>query len=98
MTGATWIGKDHAMGFISWIVFGLIAGALAKWIMPGAQGGGIVMTILLGVAGAFVGGYVGTLLGLGTVGGFDLRSFFVAVLGAILLLAAYGLITGKKSG
>jgi uncharacterized membrane protein YeaQ/YmgE (transglycosylase-associated protein family) len=77
------------MGIISWIVFGLIAGALAKWIMPGDDPGGIIVTILIGVAGAFVGGYVGSLLGLGTVSGFDLRSFFIAVLGAVILLAGY---------
>lgn len=84
------------MGIISWIVFGLIAGALAKWIMPGKDPGGIIVTILLGVVGAFVGGYVGTLLGLGTVDGFDIRSFFVAILGAVLLLAGYRMVTGKK--
>ncbi len=83
------------MGILSWIVFGLIAGVLAKWIMPGDDPGGIIITILIGIAGAFVGGYVGTLLGLGTVDGFDLRSFFIAVLGAIILLAGYRVI--KKS-
>lgn len=83
------------MGILSWIVFGLIAGVLAKWIMPGGDPGGIIVTILIGVAGAFVGGYVGTLLGLGTVTGFDLRSFFVAVLGAVILLAGYRMIAKK---
>lgn len=85
------------MGIISWIVFGLIAGALAKWIMPGKDPGGMIITILLGVVGAFVGGYVGTLLGLGTVDGFDIRSFFIAIVGAVLLLAAYRMITGKRA-
>ena len=80
------------MGILSWIVFGLIAGVLAKWIMPGDDPGGIIVTILIGVAGASVGGYVGTLLGFGTVNGFDLRSFFVAVLGALILLAGYRMI------
>jgi uncharacterized membrane protein YeaQ/YmgE (transglycosylase-associated protein family) len=84
------------MGILSWIVFGLIAGVLAKWIMPGDDPGGIIVTILIGVAGAFVGGYVGTLLGIGTVNGFDLRSFFIAVLGALILLAGYRMI--KKKG
>ena len=84
------------MGIVSWIVFGLIAGALAKWIMPGDDPGGIVVTILIGVAGAFVGGYVGTLLGLGTVSGFDPRSFFVAILGAVILLAGYRVIKKKS--
>jgi uncharacterized membrane protein YeaQ/YmgE (transglycosylase-associated protein family) len=85
------------MGIISWIVFGLIAGALAKWIMPGKDPGGIIVTGLLGVAGAFVGGYVGTLLGMGTVDGFDIRSFFIAIVGAVLLLAVYRMIIARKT-
>jgi len=84
------------MGILSWIVFGLIAGALAKWIMPGKDPGGIIITILIGIAGAFVGGYLGTLLGLGSVSGFDIRSFFVAILGAIVLLAGYRFLIAKK--
>jgi uncharacterized membrane protein YeaQ/YmgE (transglycosylase-associated protein family) len=83
------------MGILSWIFFGLIAGAIAKWLMPGDDPGGIIVTIILGVVGAFVGGYVGTLLGLGTVSGFDVRSFFVAILGAVILLADYRLIKKK---
>jgi uncharacterized membrane protein YeaQ/YmgE (transglycosylase-associated protein family) len=79
------------MGIISWIVFGLIAGALAKWIMPGRDPGGCIITILIGVAGAFVGGYIGTRLGFGDVHGFDLRSFALAVGGAFVLLFLYRL-------
>lgn len=86
------------MGILSWIVFGLIAGALAKWIMPGKDPGGIIVTIVLGVVGAFVGGFVGTLLGLGSVSGFDIRSFFIAVVGAILLLVAYRALKRGKTG
>ena len=85
------------MGIISWIVFGLIAGALAKWIMPGKDPGGIIVTIILGVVGAFVGGYVGTFLGLGTVDGFDIRSLFIAIVGAVLLLAGYRMLASKKA-
>jgi uncharacterized membrane protein YeaQ/YmgE (transglycosylase-associated protein family) len=84
------------MGILSWIIFGLIAGALAKWIMPGPNPSGCIVTIILGVVGAFVGGYVGTLLGMGTVDGFDIRSFFLAIVGAVLLLAAYRVIAGKR--
>jgi uncharacterized membrane protein YeaQ/YmgE (transglycosylase-associated protein family) len=86
------------MGILSWIVFGLIAGVLAKWIMPGNDPGGIIVTILLGVVGAFVGGFIGSLLGLGSVTGFDIRSFFIAVVGAILLLAGYRAIKKGKVG
>ncbi|QDU78969.1 hypothetical protein Pla110_06730 [Polystyrenella longa] len=77
------------MGILSWILFGLIAGVLAKWIMPGNDPGGCIVTIILGVVGAFVGGYIGTFLGMGTVDGWDIRSFFLAVIGAIVLLAIY---------
>jgi uncharacterized membrane protein YeaQ/YmgE (transglycosylase-associated protein family) len=77
------------MGILSWIIFGLIAGALAKWIMPGRDPGGILVTIVLGIAGAIVGGLIASVLGLGTVTGFDLWSFLVAVGGALLLLFGY---------
>ena len=80
------------MGILSWILFGLLAGALAKLLMPGNDPGGIVVTILLGIAGAVVGGFVGTQLGFGTAGGFDLRSLLVAVGGAMLLLGGYRVI------
>lgn len=83
------------MGIISWIVFGLIAGILAKWIMPGDDPGGCIVTTILGVVGAFVGGYIGTLLGLGTVDGFNIGSFLLAIGGAILLLAIYRFATKK---
>lgn len=77
------------MGILSWIVFGLIAGVVAKWLMPGKDGGGFIMTILLGVAGAFVGGWIGTQLGFGNVTGFNLNSFFTAIIGALALLFVY---------
>ena len=86
------------MGILSWIIFGLIAGALAKFIMPGAQGGGIILTIVLGVVGALVGGFLGThLLGLGDISGFDLRSMAIAVGGALVALVVYGLIARNRS-
>ncbi len=55
------------MGILSWIIFGLIAGILAKWIMPGKDGGGFFMTILLGIVGAVVGGWISTLFGFGSI-------------------------------
>ena len=84
------------MGILSWILLGLIAGALAKWIMPGDDPGGIVVTILIGIAGAFVGGYVGSLAGLGTVGGLSLGSIVTAIVGALILLAGYRLVAGRR--
>lgn len=77
------------MGVVSWVILGLVAGILAKLIMPGKDGGGFVITVLLGIAGAFVGGWVGSFLGLGTTGGFSLGSIATATLGALLLLVVY---------
>lgn len=62
------------MGIFSWILLGLLAGILAKFIMPGKDGGGFVVTTLLGIAGAFIGGWIGSLVGLGAVGEFSLGS------------------------
>ena len=77
------------MGIVSWIVMGFIVGLLAKFIMPGRDPGGLIITILIGIGGAFVGGYIGSLLGIGTVTGFNAGSFLVAVGGAVLLLILY---------
>ncbi|MDC9592526.1 GlsB/YeaQ/YmgE family stress response membrane protein [Xenorhabdus sp. IM139775] len=77
------------MGILSWIIFGLIAGILAKWIMPGNNSSGIIMTVILGIVGAVVGGYISTFFGMGKVDGFNLGSFVIAVIGAIIVLFAY---------
>jgi uncharacterized membrane protein YeaQ/YmgE (transglycosylase-associated protein family) len=77
------------MGIFSWIILGLIVGVLAKWIMPGKDPGGFIITIVLGIAGALVGGYIGSFFGLGTVSGFGLTNILVATAGAILLLFIY---------
>jgi len=74
------------MGILSWILMGLVVGALAKFIMPGKDPGGLVITVLLGIAGAFVGGFLGSLLGLGGFTGFNLGSIVLATAGALLLL------------
>jgi uncharacterized membrane protein YeaQ/YmgE (transglycosylase-associated protein family) len=85
------------MGIVLWIVFGLIAGALAKFLMPGKQPGGIVLTTLLGIAGAVVGGFIGTQLGFGDVNSFDLRSMAIAVGGALLVLVIWGFATKQMA-
>ncbi len=77
------------MGIISWIILGLIAGALAKWIMPGKDGGGWIATMLLGIAGAFVGGFLGSFLGFGGADGVNVGSIITATLGAFILLFLY---------
>ncbi len=83
------------MGILSWIVFGALAGYLAKLIMPGRDPGGFIITILLGIGGAVVGGAIGTTLGLGEVSGFNLGSFAIAVGGAIVLLLVYRFIKSQ---
>lgn len=77
------------MGILSWILLGLIAGALAKFIMPGKDPGGMIVTILIGIAGGVVGGFLGTFIGLGKIQSFDLGGIFIATAGAIILLVAY---------
>ena len=83
------------MGIISWIVFGLIAGVIAKIIHPGKDPGGFIMAILIGIAGAMIGGFISTSLGYGDVSGFDLRSMGIAIGGALLLLFGYRKIRGS---
>jgi uncharacterized membrane protein YeaQ/YmgE (transglycosylase-associated protein family) len=85
------------MGILSWIVLGLLVGALAKWIMPGDDPGGIIVTILLGIAGAFVGGFVATRIGLGTVDGFNLGSLLIAIGGSLLLLWIYRVMRTRRA-
>ena len=88
------------MGIIAWIVFGLIAGAIAQVIMPGNDpgGGGFMgwlITMVIGIVGAIVGGFVGAALGFGGVSGFNLGSFLIAVLGALIVLAIWRAVAGR---
>ena len=85
------------MGFISWIILGLLAGLLAKYIMPGKDGGGLVVTALLGIAGAFIGGWLDSFIGIGTTGEFSFSSLVTAVVGALVLLFVYRTLKKKKS-
>ena len=84
------------MGIIAWLIFGLIAGALAKLLMPGDQKGGCFITSLLGIVGAMVGGWIGIGLGFGTVQQFDFRSMMIAVAGSIVVLLIFRLVSGRK--
>jgi len=86
------------MGIISWIVLGLIAGVIAKALMPGKDPGGCIITILLGIGGAFIGGWVGKTLfhvQLGTF--FDLRTWGLAILGALIILVGYRMLIGGRN-
>jgi uncharacterized membrane protein YeaQ/YmgE (transglycosylase-associated protein family) len=86
------------MSLLAWIVLGLIAGLVAKALVPGRDPGGCVITILVGIAGALVGGWLSTLLGFGGLaGGLDLRNLVIAVLGAIVLLVLWRLMFGRRA-
>ena len=83
------------VAIIGWIIVGLIAGALAKFIMPGDDPGGFIITILLGIAGAIVGGFLAGLIGIG--GGGTLWTIIIATIGAIILLAIYRAVAGGRA-
>lgn len=86
------------MGILSWIIFGLIAGAVAKLLMPGRDPGGFIWTIIIGIVGAFIGGFIASLLGFAEIEqGFNFRSFIFAVVGSIVLLLIYRMVKGKKT-
>lgn len=84
------------MGILAWIVLGLLAGGLAKLIIPGDQPGGCIMTTLLGIVGALLGGFIGSSLGYGGVEEFSWASLGWAIFGSLLLLVVFGLIFRKK--
>ena len=84
------------MGLGSWILMGLLSGAVAKYLLPGKDPGGCVVTTLIGVAGALLGGFVATYLGFGGLSGFDIRSFVIATLGAFLLLLLLRVLSGGR--
>ncbi|WP_231445338.1 GlsB/YeaQ/YmgE family stress response membrane protein [Brevibacterium zhoupengii] len=85
------------MGFIAYLVLGLIAAVIAKMILPGRQGGGWIPTLVVGVLGAIVGGWIGTaLFGVSVDSFFEISSWLCAIGGSIIVLIIWGLITGRK--
>lgn len=89
------------ISLIIWIILGFLAGYLAKMIMPGADGGGFILTTILGIVGAVVGGFIGSFVGYPMVSSFDnignsIPSFIFSVIGAIVVLAIYRLATGRS--
>jgi uncharacterized membrane protein YeaQ/YmgE (transglycosylase-associated protein family) len=86
------------MNIIAWIIVGLIGGALAKFLMPGDDPGGILLTILLGIVGAIVGGFVAVALGMGNgIDDFDIGTIVLSVFGSIILLAGYRMVASRAS-
>ena len=85
------------MGILAFIVVGLVAGLLAKLVLPGDDPGGLIVTTLIGIAGAFVGGLVVQFLGGAGVTGINIWSILVATLGAVILLAIYRLFAGGRT-
>jgi len=83
------------MGILGWILFGLVVGAIAKLVMPGRDPGGIIVTMLLGIAGAVVGGMIGRGMGLYETN--QTAGFFMSFLGAVILLFVYRLIVGRRA-
>jgi uncharacterized membrane protein YeaQ/YmgE (transglycosylase-associated protein family) len=84
-----------SMGVLGWIVFGLIVGALAKFIMPGRDGGGLIVTTLLGIVGALVGGFLGRALGLYSQN--EPAGFLGALVGAVIVLAIFRMASGRRA-
>ncbi|WP_119422157.1 GlsB/YeaQ/YmgE family stress response membrane protein [Desertibaculum subflavum] len=84
------------MGILSWIVMGLIAGAIAKFLMPGNDPGGFIITIIIGIVGAVLGGFIATTLGLGDVTGFNIRSLLIAIGGSVVLLVVWRAIKARR--
>jgi uncharacterized membrane protein YeaQ/YmgE (transglycosylase-associated protein family) len=85
---------EVVMGIIGWIVLGLVAGAIAKAILPGTQGGGWLITLVLGVVGALVGGFIGSaIFNIGLEDFWSLQTWIVAIVGSIVVLLIYGLLT-----
>ena len=84
------------MGIIGWILLGLFAGAIAKWILPGDDPGGLIVTTLIGIAGAIVGGLIASAVGIGDLDEFfDLGTWLLAIGGSILLLLVYRAVAGS---
>ena len=85
------------MGIIGWIVLGLVAGAIAKAILPGTQGGGWIITLILGVVGALLGGFIGSaIFGIGLEGFFSIQTWLLAIGGSIIVLLIYGFAVGRR--
>jgi uncharacterized membrane protein YeaQ/YmgE (transglycosylase-associated protein family) len=89
--------KEHVMGVLGWIILGLLAGAIAKALHKGHEPGGVLGTLVVGVAGALVGGLIASAVGIGGIGSFfSLGTWLIAVGGALLLLVIYSTLAGGR--
>jgi uncharacterized membrane protein YeaQ/YmgE (transglycosylase-associated protein family) len=88
---------DMLGAILFWVIVGLIAGVLAKWVMPGDDPGGVILTIIIGIVGAVIGGYILRLVGLGAGGGTGqwIGSIIAGLIGAVILLAIYRLVANR---
>jgi uncharacterized membrane protein YeaQ/YmgE (transglycosylase-associated protein family) len=86
---------EELMGILGWILFGLVVGAIAKLLMPGRDPGGIIVTMLLGIAGAVLGGFAGRAMGLYGEG--EAAGFLMSLLGAVILLALYRMMVRRRT-
>ena len=87
---------EQGMGLIAWIVLGGLAGLIAKALMPGRDPGGCILTVIIGIVGALLGGFLATALGFGGLSGLDWRSLVIAVIGAFVLLAILRMFRGGR--
>ncbi len=87
----------EGMGLISWVVLGALVGFIGRRIMPGKDPGGCLVTPLIGIIGALIGGFLATRLGFGGIDGFDIRSLIIAILGSLIVLFFWRLIKGKPT-
>jgi uncharacterized membrane protein YeaQ/YmgE (transglycosylase-associated protein family) len=83
------------MGILAWILFGLVVGIIAKLLMPGRDPGGFIVTILLGIAGALLAGFIGQAMGLYTEG--EAAGWLMSILGAVILLALYRMMVRRRA-
>jgi len=89
--------RNDKMGFFAFLILGLIAGAIAKAILPGRQGGGWIITLILGVVGAFLGGWLGGLLFNAPLQDFfSLQTWLLAIVGSLIVLLVYGMVTRRS--
>src|ERR687898_2344656 len=97
--GRTWREGRYEMGILGWILLGILAGIIAKALLPGDDPGGFIITTIIGIVGALLGGFIARALGLGDPIDefFDVSTWLAAIIGAIILLVIYRAVTGRRT-